>query len=206
MTDFLKGVLPDMLPGMLPLVIFVCVVLISLRITYLKGNRKFVLHKELLMLIFIIYILCLYHVVTMQDINYGGINLIPFKEMLRYEVGSYKFMKNIIGNILLFVPYGFFSSYYLNNKKISTNIILCFIATLCIESIQYYIGRVFDIDDIILNVIGGFIGYLLYICLMAIKERLPKFMKSDWFLNLLFIIIIALGIIYGFNIDIFNYL
>jgi glycopeptide antibiotics resistance protein len=58
-------------------------------------------------------------------------------------------MKNIIGNILLFVPYGFFSSYYLNNRKIGTNVLLCLIATFCIEAIQYYIGRVFDIDDII---------------------------------------------------------
>jgi len=200
-----KEMIKDIVPGMLPLIIFVSVVLISLRLTYLKGSRKFVLHRELLMLVFILYILCLYHVVTMQDINYGGINLVPFKEMFRYEVGSYKFIKNIIGNILLFIPYGFFSSYYLNNKKVSTNIMLCLIATFSIEAIQYYIGRVFDIDDIILNVIGGFIGYLLYISLMAIKEKLPKFMKSDWFLNLLFIVIIVLGVVYGFNLNIFDY-
>ena len=201
-----KAMIGDIVPGMLPFMIFVSVVLISLRLTYLKGNKKLVLHKELLMLIFILYILCLYHVVTASDINYGGINLVPFKEMFRYEVGSYKFIKNIIGNIVLFLPYGFFSSYYLNNKKISTNILLCFVATFCIETIQYYIGRVFDIDDIILNVIGGFIGYLLYISLMAINERLPKFMKKDWFLNLLFIVIIILGIVYGFNLDIFAYI
>lgn len=201
-----REIIKEMVPGMLPLVIFVSVVLISLRLTYLKGHRKLVLHKELLMLIFIIYILCLYHVVTVSDINYGGINLVPFKEMFRYEVGSYKFIKNIVGNILLFIPYGFFSSYYLNNKKISTNVFLCLVATFCIESIQYYIGRVFDIDDIILNVIGGFIGYLFYIAIMAINERLPKFVKSDWFLNLLFITIILLGIIYGFNLNIFDYL
>jgi len=200
-----KEMIKDIVPGMLPLIIFVSVVLISLRLTYLKGSRKFVLHRELLMLVFILYILCLYHVVTMQDINYGGINLVPFKEMFRYEIGSYKFIKNIIGNILLFIPYGFFSSYYLNNKKVSTNIMLCLIATFSIEAIQYYIGRVFDIDDIILNVIGGFIGYLLYISLMAIKEKLPKFMKSDWFLNLLFIVIIVLGVVYGFNLNIFDY-
>lgn len=201
-----REIIKNIVPGMLPLIIFVSVVLISLRITYLKGHRKLILHKELLMLIFILYILCLYHVVTVQDINYGGINLVPFKEMFRYEVGSYKFIKNIIGNIVLFIPYGFFSSYYLNNKKMSTNIVLCLVATLCIESIQYYIGRVFDIDDIILNVIGGLIGYLFYVALMAIKEKLPKFMKSDWFLNLLFITLIILGIVYGFNLDIFAYI
>ena len=201
-----RTMLMDLVPGVLPLIIFVSVVIITLRLTYLKENGKIIFHKELLMLIFIIYILCLYHVVTVQDINYGGINLVPFKEMFRYDIGSYKFIKNIIGNILLFMPYGFFSSYYLNNKKLGTNIILCLVATFTIESIQYYIGRVFDIDDIILNVIGGIIGYLFYIALMAIKERLPKFMRSDWILNLLFLAIIAFGIIYGFDIDILAYI
>lgn len=201
-----REIIKDMLPGMWPLLVFVSVVAISLRIAFLKGTKKFVLHKELMALIFIIYILCLYYVVTAQDINYGGINLIPFKEMFRYELGSYKFIKNIVGNILLFVPYGFFSSYYLNNRKISTNVLLCLVATICIECIQYYIGRVFDIDDIILNVLGGFIGCLLYVALTAIKNKLPKFMKSDGFLNFLLIFILILGMIYGFNINIFSYI
>lgn len=201
-----REVIKSMLPSMWPLLVFISVVAISLRIAFLKGSKRFVLHKELMALAFILYILCLYSVVTSQDINYGGINLIPFKEMFRYEFGSYKFIKNIIGNILLFVPYGFFSSYYLNNRKIGTNVILCLIASLAIESIQYYIGRVFDIDDIILNVLGGFIGCLLYIALTAIKSKLPNFMKSDAFLNFLFIIIIILGIMYGFNFNIFSYI
>ena len=201
-----KKIIMDMLPSMWPMITFVSVVAISLRLAYLKGSRKLILHKELMSLVFIIYILCLYFVVTGNDINYGGINLIPFKEMFRYEIGSYKFIKNIVGNILLFIPYGFFSSYYLNNKKISTNVVTCLVATVCIESIQYYIGRVFDIDDIILNVFGGFCGCLLYVALTAIKSKLPSFMKSDWFLNLLFILILVLGFMYGFNINIFDYI
>ena len=187
-----KEIIKDMLPTMWPLITFVSVVAISLRIAFLKGSKRFVLHKELMALIFIIYILCLYFVVTAQDINYGGINLIPFKEMFRYEIGSYKFMKNIIGNILLFMPYGFFSS--------------CLIASLSIECIQNYIGRVFDIDDIILNVLGGFCGCLLFVALSAIKAKLPKFMKSDGFLNLLFILIIIFFVILGYRIDILSYL
>ena len=201
-----KEIIKEMIPSMWPMIAFVSVVAISLRIAFLKGSKKFVLHRELMALIFIIYILCLYFVVTAQDINYGGINLVPFKEMFRYDFGSYKFMKNIIGNILLFVPYGFFSSYYLNNKKISTNIVLCLIASSSIEIIQYYIGRVFDIDDVILNVLGGFIGCLLFVALSAIRSKLPKFMKSDGFLNLLFILIIIVFVILGFNIDILSYI
>ena len=83
---------------------------------------------------------------------------------------------------------------------------MCFVATVCIESIQYYIGRVFDIDDIMLNVFGGFLGCLLYVALSAIKNKLPKFMRSDAFLNFLFILIIIVFVILGIRINIFSYI
>ena len=60
--------------------------------------------------------------------------------------------------------------------------------------------RVLCIDDDI-----GFCGCLLFVALSAIKSKLPKFMRSDGFLNFLFILIIVLGIIFGFDIDILSY-
>ena len=162
------------------------------------------MYKELLSLIFIIYILCLYHVVTFQDINYGVSNFIPFKEIFRYSIGSSKFIKNILGNILLFIPFGFFTSYFLKVNKIKAPIILTFITSFTIEIVQYYIGRVFDIDDIILNLIGGILGFFLYVSFNAIKAKLPKVFKSDLFLNILIIIIIVLIISYSFNLNIFS--
>ena len=62
------------------------------------------------------------------------------------------------------------------------------------------IGRSFDVDDIILNVVGGIIGFLLYISLNAIRTHLPKFLRKDWFLNLLSILVIVLIILYFLRI------
>ena len=201
-----KNIIEEMLPSMWPMLLFISVVAITLRCFYLfKGSRKFVLHRELMSLVFIIYILCLYYILTYQDIGYGGVNLVPFKEMFRYSFGSYKFMKNIVGNILLFIPFGFFTSYYLNNKKTLPSLITALIVSACAEGIQYHIGRIFDVDDIILNVLGGFLGYLLYICLNAIKSRLPKFMRSDAFINFIIIVIVVLIILFSLNINIFSY-
>lgn len=201
-----KNIIEDIMPDIWPMVLIITVIVSSLRIAYLlKGNKKFCLHREMLSLIFIIYILCLYHVVTFQDINYGANNFIPFKEIFRYSIGSAKFIKNIIGNIILFIPFGFFSSYYLKNKKMLTTVVLTLITSGTIEVVQYYIGRVFDIDDIILNVFGGIIGFLLYVGFDAIKERLPKFMKSDAFLNFIVILLIILMVAYSFNLNIFGW-
>ena len=68
---------------------------------------------------------------------------------------------------------------------------LVLLASISIECTQLAIGRVFDVDDIILNVIGGVIGYFIYVILDKIYSLLPKVFKKDWFLNLLAIILVV---------------
>lgn len=201
-----KNVFNDILPEIWPMVVIITVILVSLRLAFItKGSKRVVIYKELLMLVFVIYILCIFHVVTFQDINYGTNNFVPFKEIFRYDIGTDKFIKNIIGNIIMFIPYGFFASYFLKSKKIGVVTFLSLIVSLTIEIVQLNIGRVFDIDDVILNTLGGMIGYLIYVAINAVSNKLPKIFRSDIFLNLLIIAIIIVMIIYGFNIDIFSW-
>lgn len=202
----IRVLLLDNVINMWPMVVLITVIASSLRIAYLiKYNKKFVFHRELLALIFMVYILCLYYVATYQDVSNGGVNLVPFKEMLRYSFGSPKFIKNVVGNILMFLPFGFFVSYYLKANKIGYPAILTLIVSLTIELVQLKIGRIFDIDDIILNVIGGFCGFLIYVAISAIENRLPKFMKRDSFINFIFIIILCIILIYSFDIDVIGW-
>ena len=202
-----KGIIDDVFPSIWPLVLFVSVVAITLRAFYIfKGSRKVVIYKEVLALVFIIYILCLYHVLTYQNTGYAGVNFTPFKEMFRYTFGSQKFMKNIVGNIILFIPFGFFTSYYLNHKKAIVPAFITLVVSLCAEGIQYHIGRIFDVDDIILNVLGGFLGYLIFVALSAIRGKLPRFMKSDAFLNFIVILIVIIIVLAANGINIFELL
>ena len=107
----IKEAMMEVLPDVWPMLIIITVIISSLRITYLiTKHKKFLLHKEIIYLLAVIYILCLFHVVTFQDINYGESNFIPFKEIFRYSIGSNKFIKNVLGNIILFIPFGFLSS------------------------------------------------------------------------------------------------
>ena len=200
----LKNIFLDVFSDTWPTILIAVVIAVSLRLAYLlKGHKKIILYKELLMLIFIIYALCLFHVVTYQDVNFGTNNFIPFKEIFRYDLGTPKFIKNIIGNIIMFIPFGFFASYFLKSKKISIPLILTIILTTTIETVQYYIGRVLDIDDIILNIVGGILGYLLFITMDFLQNKIPG-LKNNHILNLLIIIIIVIIVIYGFDINIFG--
>ena len=159
-SSSLKSVLHDTWP----MILLTCVVLISIRVTYLlKNKQKMIISNEMMMLTFIVYILCLFQIVTSQDVSsVHGINVTLFKELTRYQIGSRLFIRNIIGNILMFIPFGFFTSYYLKLDKKRIIFYLTLIVSIVIELIQLKIGRAFDVDDIILNTLGSLIGYFMY--------------------------------------------
>jgi glycopeptide antibiotics resistance protein len=178
-----------------PMLIIFTVVLVTIRLAYLISNKEsFKLYKELFMLSFLLYSLILFYVVTFQDVNYGTNNFIPLKEILRYEFGSPFFIHNVLGNILLFIPFGFFVSFNLRTKKPQYIIIVTFITSLVIELTQLLIGRTFDVDDVLLNIIGGFIGYSIYLIIQLVYDKLPNVLRKTWFKNICLILII-IGII-----------
>ena len=179
-----------------PMIVLTCVVLISLRIAYLiKNKQKLVFHQDLTMLLFIVYILCLFQIVTTQDVSgEHGINITLFKELTRYKFGSRLFYRNIIGNIALFLPFGFFTSYYLKLDRKRFVLLLTIVVSFVIEFIQLKIGRAFDIDDVILNVIGGFLGYVLYRILDKIFGDLDEGIKGSVTLLLLLLGVVIITI------------
>ena len=175
-----------------PMVLISTIIIVSFRIAYLlKNHSKFVLYQDLLLLCFIIYVLCLFQVVTFQDtVSWSSNNFIPFKEIFRYDFGSRLFIKNVVGNMLLFLPFGFFISYYLKCEKIWLPVVLTLIASCSIETVQMVIGRVFDIEDILVNLLGGILGNLCYYGLSKIGKKLPDILKSELFLNIIAIVLL----------------
>lgn len=97
-------------------------------------------------------------------------NVEPFKEIKRFcrmlsNGYTYKAILNLGGNIIAFIPFGTFLP-MINRKKTGfiNTVILSFLFSSLIEIIQLYFKLgVFDVDDIILNTLGGLIGYLLYL-------------------------------------------
>ena len=197
----------NILANIWPMVLIITVILSTLRMSYIiKNKEKFYFYKEVFKLGFIIYIISLFYVVTFQDVSWSTSNFIPFKEILRYEIFSGLFFRNVVGNMIMFIPYGFFVSYFLKANKKSIVFLLCLITSCTIEVTQLIIGRVFDVDDIFLNVIGGILGYFIYKIIEKIKDKLPNFLRNEIFYNISVIIIVSLicGYIYyilgGFNV------
>lgn len=188
--DTISSAVKDVLTDTWPMILLSCVVLIAIRLAYLiKNKQKFSIGNELMMLAFIVYVLCLFQIVTGQDVSgVHGINVTLFKELTRYQIGSRLFYRNIVGNIIMFVPFGFFTSYYLKLDKKRIIFYLTLVVSVVIELIQLKIGRAFDVDDIILNMVGGMLGYLLYRLMDRIFGDLSDTIKGTF---------IVLGILVG---------
>ena len=182
-----------------PMIVICILILSSIRITDLIKNKKeFVLYKEIFTILFLIYIMCLFQIVTFEDqtLYISGNNLVPFKEITRYQVGSRLFIKNVVGNIVLFIPYGIFVSSFAKLDKLFHSLGLVMFASVIVETTQLLIGRVFDIDDIILNIIGGLIGYGIYRLIDHVGGSLPKIFKRTWFLNIMSILLVIVFVGY----------
>lgn len=90
-------------------------------------------------------------------------NFVPFRTILPYLLGHKGLIIagiNIIGNIILLVPIGFFLPYVLKEMNWRKAILLAILSGLVIEGLQtiLHVG-IFDIDDVILNGLGFMIGY-----------------------------------------------
>ena len=97
-------------------------------------------------------------------------NLTLFQEIGRFwglgiRTGSWRlFLINVVGNVCVFVPFGWFLP-VLFKKCQKWFLILLFSLelSLAVEVVQL-ITKVgcFDVDDLLLNTIGGILGYLIY--------------------------------------------
>lgn len=68
--------------------------------------------------------------------------------------------------------------------------IIIFITSFSIEFIQSQIGRSFDIDDMLLNIIGGYLGYLLYKISSKLVVKYSVRIKNNILINVISIVII----------------
>ena len=109
-------------------------------------------------------------------------NLTMFQEIMRYydygmRTGNWKlFVLNVIGNIVVFMPIGMFlPSLFSRCRNLFFTAILGFEISLCVEVVQLVtkVGS-FDVDDLLLNTLGGICGYLVYMIYRGIKRIFGK--------------------------------
>ncbi|MBP3570076.1 MAG: VanZ family protein [Lachnospiraceae bacterium] len=127
------------------------------------------------LLFFIIYLFLLFYLLFFSE-TYGRTmdsgyryNLELFKEIRRFwenrdNLGWGSVITNLLGNIVAFVPFGFFLPMLC---RVGRNLFGCVLVSalfsLAVETVQLFtkVGA-FDVDDIFLNAIGGLVGFIGY--------------------------------------------
>lgn len=107
-----------------------------------------------------------------------SLNLIPFHEIKRFiikrdRLGSHAVWMNIAGNVAAFIPFGLFIIPVIGRSIGFLEVaIMTFDISLCVEIIQLItkVGS-FDVDDLILNTIGGIIGAGVYVIHIRIERN-----------------------------------
>lgn len=137
-------------------------------------------HAILFYLVFLFYIFVLFLLLFMRGHAFHSVNIIPFHTIRGYihdtgTILSSIAITNLLGNIVLFVPLGVYVTLFDRNKGFLKNILLILLLSTCVEIIQYifYLG-VSDVDDVILNGLGGFVGIAFYKFLLFILKDVQK--------------------------------
>lgn len=162
--------------------------IIILNIVFISEKRKilnidFKLREKIITIGFILSIIFVLSITigncanfSFKNLKFSGINLIPGKELYTQYLfaikGDIHSILNLFGNIIIFMPFGFFlSMYYKDDTKERFKVILnAIILSLIIEFLQLFIGRASDINDIILNTMGVFLGRCIFCYFNVIFE------------------------------------
>lgn len=131
------------------------------------------------------YLLLLMHFMFFSDLwgrtqvaGTYSYNLRPFQEILRFiryhdRLGFWPVFLNLAGNVVGFMPFGFCVP-LLDRYHRSWYVVFAetLVFSISIELLQL-VSRVgsCDIDDVILNTLGGVLGYVLFMRVMKMRRR-----------------------------------
>lgn len=151
-------------------------------------------NKKYMRILFVVYLLILVKVILFKyplvqikeivdswqsDVFWEGMHRANFewfrtiKLYTRYwdhkELNSFG---NLIGNVLIFIPFGYMMpQMFEKSKKLIIFLLQLLILVLGLELVQLYTNfGVFDVDDILLNCLGGFVGFVLYKIMLGLKK------------------------------------
>lgn len=112
---------------------------------------------------------------TMAQVAWLPRMLTPFEEIGRaLDHMSYWALFMLLGNIIMFMPIGFFPALLWRRWRWWKSLLLGFSASAAIEFIQFFIGRSTDIDDVILNTAGALLGFWISCLLRAVFPNLTE--------------------------------
>lgn len=143
---------------------------------HLQNIFRFVVRYAVMLFYVLILFLLLFH--KRSRGSFRELNIVPFREITNYlfsnDIISSSFAwNNLLGNIVIFIPLGIYLPMLKRNKSILANTLIITLVSISVEIAQFiFCVGVADIDDVILNSIGGLFGTILWkILFLIFKDK-----------------------------------
>ena len=149
-----------------------------------KSQGKDVLFVNTIMYIYLSFVLyfTLMPIITSLPFifnhSYTPMNLVPFIDV---TFGRGDFARQIVLNIIMTIPFGFLLPLIKKeNTKLLKVAFYTFLLSLGIEILQPLINdcRSSYITDLITNLLGGIIGYIMYLILNTFTTKILNYIKN----------------------------
>lgn len=149
-----------------------------------KSKEKINIYKcfgEFIFLGYIVTVLLLTEILSIRLSDFTTFHITPNLIPLVTTIGDlinypYEVLEQILLNIVFFIPFGFLFTmlYAKGERKFLKTIVVALIFSISIETLEYFVGRYVDIDDILWNGIGAVIGSSIYILINNLSEKHKK--------------------------------
>lgn len=142
---------------------------------YHRNSNRFLFN-----LFFILYLLLLALFLFRTHHQTRSFSLVPFRSIWAYLTDDDPTLRafalsNILGNIALFVPMGVYFMVLRRRKRPLRCVVQIMLISMAVELIQYFTQMgIGDVDDVLLNTFGGYLGTLIYRFLLSIFETHDK--------------------------------
>lgn len=169
------------------------------RYTHRRGSlmkHKLTIQNTILYLVLIAYIFMMIDFLILGRLLFSiqnnlqlparEFNMVPFRSIFEdIGAGRLRLSGNFLGNILIFIPVGIFLSLFRPNKKMAVNLVIVLFISLFVEMMQFLTNTgIADIDDLLLNGLGGLVGLFIY-QILSFKRSYLKIKKAVTILSVI---------------------
>ena len=151
------------------------------------NAKKRTQYRILGKILFVIYIIFVFYFLLISEV-YGRTsemqeyhyNLVLFQEIKRFwnyreQLGAFATVTNLFGNVLIFLPFGFFMPMASKYRSFLSTSFYSLALSLIVEISQLFMKvGCFDVDDLLLNTIGGILGFITFLICNVIRRNYAK--------------------------------
>ena len=118
-----------------------------------------------------------FHVIPFKS-SFYSIKLAIYNNFEEQHKGHFRYitLRNILGNMLLFIPWGFLAPMFFSKVQTLKRLVFSTILiSVSAEILQFlFVVGVADIDDVLFNIVGALIGFYIFTFSASERRKIPN--------------------------------